>query len=87
MNREDHRCIVNGELFICSNRLLTPDVVSHVNPRKVMGSLLVAFVLVGTPKMINCDKLSQGIPEVVDAINVYAKIQNAIKSVTVIAAR
>ena len=86
MNREDHRCIVNGELFICSNRLLTPDVVSHVNPRKVMGSLLVAFVLVGTPKVIYSDKLSQGISEVVDAMDVYAEIQYAVESITVVAA-
>ena len=66
MNGEHHGSVVNSELFISSDRLLAPDIMSHMKPRKAMNDLLVAFVLVGTPKMIDSDKLSQGIPKVDD---------------------
>lgn len=74
MNCKHHRRVVYGELFIGSDSLLTPDIVSHVKPENAMGSLLVAFVFVGSPKMVNSDKLPQGIPKVGDTIDVYAEI-------------
>ena len=80
MNREDCWGLVDRELFLSQNRLLTSatELLSRRVPPLYQRHSLFAFVFVRAFEVINGNELPQRVPDAVHTENVDAEVKDAV---------